>query len=95
MNNVYERLAETNVTNPGDKITILHTTNLISNTITCKFENTKTDEASIVMGIANIPRHWRFLRDINNIGGRTVLYQIDNGEPFPFEDSIPYKGRFK
>lgn len=92
--NAYERFMANYITNPNDVITILHSTGIISSSIDIKFSNESTGEKAGYGSLINKKETWNILKEFNEIGGRKVLYQIDNNEPIPFEDSAPYKHRF-
>ena len=79
------------VTSPGDIFIVKHTSNLISNSIVVELKN---GNENFYFGLPNKIEAWNFLKELNEIGGRKVLYQIDDNEPFDFADSMPYKYRF-
>jgi len=91
---IYKQLKEGNfMTVPGDVYILKHTSNVISDSLTIELIN-KRDDEQVIFGLPNNIKSWQFLKGLNEIGNRIVLYQIDEEEPFPFEESTPYKYRF-
>lgn len=76
---------------PGDIYTVKGSSNMLSNSLTLHLVNS---QESIYFGLPNELDAWKFLKSLNETGGRKVYYQIDNNEPINFEDSLPYKYRF-
>lgn len=91
---VFERLIETNITKPGDTIIIHSNRGVLSNSIDCTFSNEVSGEASEKTCIDNIKSNWAWLKRLNGIGGRKVMYQVDIDTLIPYEESTPYKYRF-
>jgi hypothetical protein len=85
---------------PGDVFTIQATSNMISSSIAVRITNDGTmNDAAIHtdewLTIANRIEAWKLLKQLNDMGGRSVMYQIDDREPIRYEDSMPYKHRFR
>ncbi len=78
---------------PGDKYTIKGSSNCISNSITVMVSNSGREEKFFITMRNNLDA-WKMLKKLDDMGGRTVLDQIDNNAPIPFKDSMPYKHRF-
>ena len=78
------------VTSPNDVFTI-HTSNCISNSISIHLTN--ADE-SIYFALPNEIAAWKFLKRLNEMGGRKVLHKTDDNSAIPFVDSAPYNYRF-
>lgn len=81
------------ITCPGDVFTIKGTSNCISDSLTILIENKDRGE-SFLNSWPNRLEVWKILKRLNEMGGRKVLNQMDDNEPEPFEDSLPYKVRF-
>jgi len=82
------------ITKPGDVFTIKSWKGLISNTISVNVTNEKHNE-EFWLSFVNELKAWKFLKKLNRMGARTVLFQTNNDKPIPFEKSIPYISRFK
>ena len=81
------------ITCPGDVFTIKGNSNCISDSLTILIEN-KDREESFLKSWPNRLPVWKLLKQLNKMGGRTVLNQMDDNKPEPFEKSLPYKARF-
>jgi len=89
---IYEDLRTGNfVTKPGDVYILEHTSACLSDSLDIKLVNRGEE---IYFGLPNNIKAWNFLKQLNEIGGRRVLYQVDDNEPINLEDSQPYKYRF-
>jgi len=89
-----ESLKENLLTCPGDVFTIKGNSNCISDSLTVLIENKDRDESFYNSWPNRLPV-WKLLKQLNDMGGRKVFRQIDDNVPEPFEDSLPYKARFK
>ncbi len=88
-----ESIKQNLITCPGDVFTIKGSSNCISDSLTVLIENKDRGESFINSWPNRLPV-WKLLKQLNEMGGRIVLNQIDNNKPEPFKDSLPYKVRF-
>lgn len=88
-----ESIKKNLLTCPGDVFTIKGRSNCISDTLIVLIENHNRGESFLNCWPNKLPV-WKLLKQLNEMGGRTVLNQIDDNEPEPFETSLPYKARF-
>ncbi len=79
------------ITAPKDVFTLMHTSGLISDSLSIKINRSGK---TFYFGLKNNIESWTLLKKLNEMGARTVLYQIDNETPIAFEDSYPYRYRF-
>lgn len=84
------------VSYPGDVFIVKHSSGMISNSLSIEAHNDHPVHGykTFWFGLPNELNAWKFLKQINEMGGRKVLYQIDENEPFPFEQSVAYRYRF-
>lgn len=88
-----ETMRENFISCPGDVYIIKMHRNLISNCLVFYVTNEERKEKFPITA-TNKLGVWELLRDLDNMGGRSVMVQIDNDNPINFKDSMPYKARF-
>ena len=97
MKTIEKRTRETMVQNfiscPNDVYTIKSVSNLISSSLTFYVSNKGRNE-NFAITADNKLSVWELLRDLDNMGGRSVMYQIDKQTPIAYKDSIPFQHRF-
>lgn len=79
---------------PQDVMTIKSCSNMICNTIDIHLTNAQSGD-DCYFCISNKLDAWKWLKQINEVEARSVLYQIDDNNPIKFEESLPYKSRFE
>jgi len=93
-----ERFQTTGLTHPKDIVYLEHYIGTLSNSLTCRLEN-KEEKYVEYFNLKNNIEGWKFLKKFNEIGGRTVLYEVHDStkekvEIIPFEKAAPYIHRF-
>lgn len=78
------------VTAPLDVFTINYVG--ISSSLSVTVTNENTDE-KFSLGLPNELPAWQLLKDINDMGARTVLLETEDGTIVAYEDSLPYSCR--
>ena len=81
------------ITCPGDVFVIKGHSRCITDSITVAITNTDRDE-HFYINLRNILAAWKMLKQLDDMGGRSVFDQLDDNDPIPYKDSTPYKARF-
>ncbi len=84
---------------PGDVYTIKSTKGMICNSITVHVANTGDVNAAAIetdeyFTLPNNLDAWKFLKQINEMGGRIVFHQRGDEPPVEYKRSGPYRCRF-
>jgi hypothetical protein len=79
------------VSSPGDVITVEQTPGIISNRI--ELHLVGKDGTDARFALANKLAVWKWLKEINEMGGREVMVECDGIET-PYAESMPYTHRF-
>ena len=76
---------------PGDKYIISICSNCISSGMSFRVVN---GEENFSISCDNKLAVWKMLLQLDNMGGREVFVQVDDGDLIPYKQSMPYKARF-
>lgn len=78
---------------PGDKMVVAGHRNMLSSSLTILLINEEREE-NVWFSIDNSLPAWKWLKAINEVEAREVVYKVDDDPEIPFENSAPYKYRF-
>lgn len=86
-----DTMRERFTTKPGDIFTIQSKTGVLSRIISVSVKN---GNEQFYLSFKNDLDAWKVLKRVNEIPGRSVMFQSDDNTPIPLKNSVPYDSRF-